>query len=355
MHRTTLASAGRALALLIAAAAAPGTSIMAGALPADKFFARTAPSVWRVLSYDADGIAFAQGSAVVIAKETLLTNCHVLAKAKRFVIKQDNVSYEARLQHIDTERDLCQITARNLSAPPVPLGDSDKLTVGQRVYALGNPENLELTLSEGLISSLRHDEEGGLKLIQTSAPISHGSSGGGLFDDEGRLIGITTLQSRTGQNLNFAMPINYLRELPARSAAALARRATAKTSASAAPARTEQPAARADADKPLNRPAPQASGYADINDVAKLAELRPNARAAYEEFLTRPLPRAFALAEGRGWWVSWGTRPKNTEANPDPALRIIPDCEKYHQRRCTIYAIDNVVVYKPEPKAAAQN
>src|SRR5205085_7173713 len=102
-----------------------------------------APSVWRVFAYDADGIAFSQGSAVVIGKETLLTNCHVLAKFKRLAVKQDNASFDAQLQHVDVERDMCQITVRNLTAPPAEIGNSDALVVGEKVYALGNPKGME--------------------------------------------------------------------------------------------------------------------------------------------------------------------------------------------------------------------
>lgn len=309
---------------------------MAGAkaMPPDKFFQKTSTSVWRVMTYDTDGIALSMGSAVVIAKETLLTNCHVLAKSKRFVIKQDNASYEGKLQYIDVERDLCQITVRNLNAPAVPLGNSDSLIVGQHVYTLGNPENLELTLSEGLISALRQDETSGMKLIQTSAPFSMGSSGGGLFDEEGRLIGITTMIHRRGQNLNFAMPINYIKELPARSAVAVAKREAAAPQTGGANAAQ-------------GKTSPVASGYADLNDVEKLGQISPRARTGYEDFLKKPLPRAFALAEGGGWWASWGTKPKNPNSSTDPALRVVPDCEQFHHRRCTIYVIDNVVVYRP--------
>jgi S1-C subfamily serine protease len=213
-------------------------SFSAYALTPDKFYAKTAPSVWHVFVYDADGIAFGQGSAVVVGKETLLTNCHVLAKARRVSVRQDNVSYDAKLQHIDIERDMCQITARNLPAPAVPLGDSSKVAVGQRVYTLGNPKGLELTLSDGLVSALRKDDATNLRYIQTTAPMSHGSSGGGLFDEEGRLIGITTAIAKDAQNLNFAIPINFLRDLAARSDAALGRRGIGPASS-----RAEQPAA----------------------------------------------------------------------------------------------------------------
>lgn len=317
------------------------------AMPPDKFFQRTAPSVWRVYTYDADGISFAQGSAVVIGKETLLTNCHVLAKAKRFVVRQDNTSYDAKLQHIDVERDMCQITARNLNAPSVPIGDSDKLSVGQRVYTLGTPENWELTLSEGLISALRKDETTGLKYIQTTAPISHGSSGGGLFDEEGRLVGITTAGDRRGQNLNFAMPINYLQELPARSAAALAKRAVGAVPTQAKAEVVQESTSPSKAGTEGNKPALRAAGssYADVNDVAKLIKVNPRARAAYETFLSKPLPRAFALSENGGWWMAWGKKPKDPFASSDPAIRVLPDCEKHHQRRCFVYAVDETVVW----------
>ena len=72
------------------------------------------------------------------------------------------------------------------------------------MFAIGAPRSLERTLSEGLVSGLRHQP--GRNLVQTSAPVSPGSSGGGLFDEKGNLIGITTLASLVGaQNLNFAV------------------------------------------------------------------------------------------------------------------------------------------------------
>ena len=88
---------------------------------------------------------------------------------------------------------------------------SSSLAVGERVYAIGAPEGLELTLSEGVISGLR--ESGGGCVIQTSAAISPGSSVGGLSDTEGRLIGITTFSLKEGQNLNFALPTEWVQTL----------------------------------------------------------------------------------------------------------------------------------------------
>jgi tetratricopeptide (TPR) repeat protein len=85
------------------------------------------------------------------------------------------------------------------------------LVVGQNVISIGAPQGLELTLADGLISSLR--PQAGSAIIQTTAPISHGSSGGGLFDSNGRLIGITTFQMVDGQNLNFALPVDWISQL----------------------------------------------------------------------------------------------------------------------------------------------
>jgi S1-C subfamily serine protease len=208
----------------------------AAGLGPDAFYSKASPSVWLVKTFDADGLPLSGGSAVVIKADSLVTNCHVLRGAKRISVRKGKASQDAKLQYIDVERDLCQITAANLGAPATALGDSNKLEVGQRVYTLGNPRGLELTLSDGLVSALRKSDKDELILIQTTAPISQGSSGGGLFDENGRLIGITTLIAREGQNLNFAIPINWLKDLPERSAAALKKRQEGRGGAAPPPA-----------------------------------------------------------------------------------------------------------------------
>lgn len=204
------------------AVAATGISLtmcpgLSSALTPEEMFKKLSPSITMVIVYDGAGKPTKIGSAVAIGHESLLTNCHVLAKGKAIQVRQDNATYGAELVYLDIERDLCQIKARNLRATPVTLADSDALQVGQKVYSLGNPKGLELTLGDGLLSSLRRDSTGQLRWIQTSAPISSGSSGGGLFDEKGRLIGITTMGLIDGQALNFAIPINVLKELPERS------------------------------------------------------------------------------------------------------------------------------------------
>lgn len=318
----------------VAALGALPAAAQPGPTPADLYL-RLSPSVWLVRVYDADGLAVGTGSAVVTGFETLLTNCHVLKQARRVVIRNDNVQHDARLQHIDVERDLCQITARNLRAPAVPVGDSDGLAVGQKVYALGNPRGLERTLSDGLVSALRRDEgTRALVAIQTTAPVSPGSSGGGLFDADGRLVGITTSQLAEAQNINFAIPINWQRELAARSDTAL--RAAGAASAAA----TAAAAARA---------APAAAGRTP--DVADAEAIPANdlCRGEYRKYIAAPLPKAFAINHlGKCAWAQSRTsnRPQITTSS-DPAVRAMELCVQWHGTGCRLYAVDGAVVYRP--------
>ncbi|TWO71043.1 serine protease [Caenimonas sedimenti] len=306
------------IALLAAVAAALLPAAQAQTLTPEALYRLLGPSVFLVRAYDTDDLASGTGSAVVIAPETLLTNCHVVRGAKRFVVRKDNVQYDARLQHADTARDLCQIHARNLHAPAVELGDSDQVVVGQKVYALGNPQRLELTLSDGLVSALRRDaDRRNLVLIQTSAPISQGSSGGGLFDAAGRLIGITTLIQREGQNLNFAIPINWQRDLAARSAA---QPAASSSIAAASP--------------------PQLT---DVDAVPVHAKCKEE----YRKFLAYPQPRAFAVADrGRCAWQGGRPSHPHLSSSPDPSVRAMELCVHWHGAGCTLYAVDSAIVFK---------
>lgn len=180
----------------------------------EQIFEKVSPSIVVVDIFDSKDEFIGQGSGVVISSGQVITNCHVANRGKSRQVRQSGKSYSATLQYADPSRDLCQLHAPDLPAPPVVLGTAKKLKVGQRVYAIGAPEELELTLSEGLISSLRPHEDS--EYIQNSAAISLGSSGGGLFNDHGQLIGITTFYHAEGQNLNFALPADWISELQKR-------------------------------------------------------------------------------------------------------------------------------------------
>ncbi len=179
------------------------------ALPSEQLFKTLERSVYVVAATpsiaDARTRNVMQGSAVAVSEHLLLTNCHVVKGRELIKIVQDHTVSDAKLVAVDSSADRCVLRADDVTLVPITgvraFGD---LAVGEHVFAIGAPRGLERTLSEGLLSGLRHQP--GRNLVQTSAAISPGSSGGGLFDERGNLIGITTMQYRgAAQNLNFAV------------------------------------------------------------------------------------------------------------------------------------------------------
>ncbi|MBG6072564.1 S1C family serine protease [Polaromonas sp. CG_9.2] len=153
------------------------------------------------------------GSGVVVAPGIVLTNCHVTQRGPVAVYYR-KTQYAAVVVAGDEEKmDYCIVKVAGLPAAPAPMGPLGDVAPGQRVYSLGSPRGLELTFAEGMVSALRSIPGMPLPIIQTTAPISPGSSGGGLFDEFGRVIGITTIFLTESQNLNFAMPVELYRHL----------------------------------------------------------------------------------------------------------------------------------------------
>lgn len=118
----------------------------------EQIFVQVSPSVVVVDIFDATGKSIGQGSGAVIGAGQVITNCHVAQKGESLKVRQLGATFKATLQFADPDRDLCQLSVPDLQTPPVTLGTANKLKVGQRVYAIGAPKGLELTLSEGLIS-----------------------------------------------------------------------------------------------------------------------------------------------------------------------------------------------------------
>jgi hypothetical protein len=182
-----------------------------------QIFSEFAPSVVTISvkmpAGDGGGTGF-----VVDRSGTIATNYHVIDHASEIKVKlmDGTVADEVEVLVENEPNDLALLhikTAAKLT--PVVLGDSDKVVVGEHAVSIGNPLGLEHTLTDGLISSRRVID--GRKMIQMSAPISPGNSGGPLFDSRGEVIGISTASylghSLLGQNLNLAMPINDLRAM----------------------------------------------------------------------------------------------------------------------------------------------
>lgn len=199
------------IGILFPAIALPGP-------PPDQIFSKLSESVYVVEAYGSDGKVVTQGSGLVTAPNQITTNCHVVEAAKTISIRREGKKFTAELSAADKTRDLCLLRINGKIGPTLQVRESNSLKVGQRVYAIGAPLGLELTFSEGIISSLRK-ADGGF-MVQTTTPISPGSSGGGLFDENGMLIGVTTLQTTKGQNLNFAVPAEWISSVSARHARA---------------------------------------------------------------------------------------------------------------------------------------
>lgn len=230
--RRLIAAVPRGVPLLAMLAALPAA---AQNLSPQEVFRRVAPSVVVIEIRDAPengpSRVIASGSGVVVpdrSKDAVLiaTNCHVVEKSPYGAvgIKQGDEEGLGWIEGRDTARDLCmvrglfpgamskdgEVSLRKL--PAVQVGASQSLEVGDPVYAVGAPQGLELSLSDGLVSGFR--EYKGSEYIQTTAPISKGSSGGGLFDAQGRLVGITTMYVKDGQALNFAVPAELIAAVP---------------------------------------------------------------------------------------------------------------------------------------------
>lgn len=169
-----------------------------------------------ITTSDKDGKALGGGSGFIVdPKGIVVTNYHCISGAYTAWVRLTNgAHYEVEgVLGIDKDWDIAVLKIKAKNLPSAPLGDSDKLSVGERVVAIGNPMGLENTVSEGIISAIRSLKGNGDTVIQFTAPISPGSSGGPLFNAKGQVVGVTTLFLKEGQNLNFAVPINRVKPL----------------------------------------------------------------------------------------------------------------------------------------------
>jgi Trypsin-like peptidase domain len=210
-RRPTLARAVSLLAIAITAAL-PAASQRAPSLPD---VAKTvSSSVVDIVTSDKNGNTLAEGSGFVVdANGLIATNLHVIKGAySASVTLANGDAYDVVLvADTDTRKDLALLQIKAVDLKAVRLGDSEPLQVGQHVVAVGNPIGLVNSVSDGIVSAIRQLE--GMRVLQITAPISHGSSGGPLVNDNGEVIGVTNLTFAEGQNLNFAIPANYLKAM----------------------------------------------------------------------------------------------------------------------------------------------
>ncbi len=172
---------------------------------------RESPAIVTVTQVDQSGKAVAFGSGFIVRSNGIVvTNFHVISGAYDAQIKLKNgeIYENALVLDYDVRHDVVLLKIRAVDLPTVTLGDSSTVETGDRAYAIGCPEGYDYTISDGLISAHRVIE--GTEQFQISVPISHGSSGGPLYNVYGQVIGITSAGIMEGaQNINFAVPLKY--------------------------------------------------------------------------------------------------------------------------------------------------
>lgn len=171
--------------------------------------ARNQRAVGSIIGYNRNGEEISEGSGFLIdSSGSVVTNYHVIKgiDTAEFVLGEDR--YKAGVvRYYDTKRDIAVLKVEGEDFPFVSLGDSDNVEVGEKVVAIGSPLGLDNTVSEGIVSAIRDGD------IQFTAPVSFGSSGGALFNSRGEVIGITFATYLAGQNINFAIPINEVKDM----------------------------------------------------------------------------------------------------------------------------------------------
>jgi hypothetical protein len=180
------------------------------ALTPTQVFDKVKDAVVVVKALDAQGKVKGQGSGVIISSGRVATNCHVTEGGVSYQVGRDTQLVPATLYAEDGDKGICLLDAESFQGKPAQLGRAADLKKGDPVYAVGAPKGLDLSLSDGIVAQLRG---GPSPLIQTTAAISPGLSGGGLFDGQGRLVGLTIPYLENGKSLNFAMPAEWINEV----------------------------------------------------------------------------------------------------------------------------------------------
>ena len=187
-------------------------------LSIQEIYQKVNPSTVTVLTGMSDGSAMV-GTGVIFTEDGyILTNAHVIAGGSEcYVVLDTGENYRAWLLGLDEEKDLAVIKINAKDLPAAEFGDSDALTVGDPVYAIGNPLGVELrgTLTDGIVSAINRDvyvDGVTMTLIQTNAALNNGNSGGPLINVYGQVVGINTMKMGSSsttsvEGLGFAIPI----------------------------------------------------------------------------------------------------------------------------------------------------
>jgi S1-C subfamily serine protease len=168
---------------------------------------RLSLSVVQIHAYPEGGPLFF-GSGVAIGDEKVATNCHVTRLARTIVVAKGPVRYRVAAQQADPHHDLCLLTVPGLPVPQAQLGRAADLSVGEAVYFYGFPRALGMSFSVGRVEGLHTLD--GAPVIETSTDFVQGGSGGGLFSEGGRLIGLATFLTAGKGGRNYAIPVDWI-------------------------------------------------------------------------------------------------------------------------------------------------
>lgn len=184
------------------------------ALSPQELFRQTEGNVLVLEVLDKNGNTLSAHTALLLDGGKAVTQCNLLEGAS-MLLRQGNKAFPTKMLLKDGVRNLCLLDAANFSGG-LKLRDSEPAS-GSRVYAISNALGMGISISEGVVSGIR--ETDGDTAIQFTAPIAPGSGGGGLFDEDGRLAGVIYYLHLDGQNVNFALPARWIREIKPRAEA----------------------------------------------------------------------------------------------------------------------------------------
>ncbi len=189
------------------------SSSSGGTLTPSQIFSRALSSVVVIVASDQEGQREALGSGFIVSHGRIATNHHVVeGMNEAFVVFSDgSVKPVATVVADSAQQDLIILTVETGNRSALVLGDELSLQQGDPVYALGAPKGLELSFTSGIVSSFRKSDA--QFLIQTTAPIAPGSSGGPLFDRTGRVVGVTTSLLSDAPGIYFSVGVGDLRRL----------------------------------------------------------------------------------------------------------------------------------------------
>ena len=162
-----------------------------------------------IFAYDENGIPLSQGTGFFIESNKLVTNFHVIENSKSIRVKLiDSEKFLKKSEvKLSSEKYDLAIVETEIINNHLPLDTISEPKIGSKIFTIGNPRGLTGTISEGIISAKRKND---YDLIQITAPISPGNSGGPLINEKGKVIGISTFTMKNSQNLNFAIPLKYI-------------------------------------------------------------------------------------------------------------------------------------------------